>query len=114
VNDWGVFDSGQTIGERGSEQGRIVRDEEHPIGARITLEEAVPLGVAVREGVNAWAITCGGYGALVHTRFFGSRRAAESAYDEMKPVLAQLASIEGALSQTERNPYEEFVRRYPT
>ena len=60
---WQPFDDGKTIGQRGSEKGIIVGDEEHLEGARVTLEqdgEAAP-----------YAITCGIYGWMVHTRFFG-------------------------------------------
>ncbi len=48
----------------GSEGGHVRLDEEHPLGARVTLEEG---------GATApWSITCGIYGAMVHTIFRGS------------------------------------------
>jgi len=59
---WDPFDSGTTIGQTGSESGRIMRDEQHSRGARITLERdtrAAP-----------FAITCGAYGWMVHACFF--------------------------------------------
>ncbi len=62
--DWRPFNDGVTIGTEGSESGTIVRDQEHPLGARLTLErwgQTAPL-----------AITCGVYGWMVHTRFFAS------------------------------------------
>jgi len=34
-----IYQDGATIGERGTEGGAIVWDEEHPIGVRITLEQ---------------------------------------------------------------------------
>jgi hypothetical protein len=34
---WHPFDSGQSLGSRGSEEGVIVLDEEHEEGARVTL-----------------------------------------------------------------------------
>jgi len=34
---WVPLDHGATIGQRGSENGIIVRDEEHELGARVTL-----------------------------------------------------------------------------
>lgn len=36
---WYSFDNGSTIGTDGSENGVIIKDEEHELGARITLEK---------------------------------------------------------------------------
>jgi hypothetical protein len=48
----------------GSEGGTIVLDEEHGLGARITLE---------KDGAIApFTITCGIYGWMAHTRFFSN------------------------------------------
>ena len=59
---WHPFEDGASIGQAGSEGGVIVRDDEHPWGARITLE---------RDGGFApFALTCGIYGWMVHTRWF--------------------------------------------
>jgi hypothetical protein len=52
---WGPAGGATTIGTIGSEGGVIVRDEEHPDGARITLE-------AVQGRPYSFAITCGGAG----------------------------------------------------
>jgi hypothetical protein len=35
---WYLFDEGRSVGLLGTEEGIIIRDEEHPDGARITLE----------------------------------------------------------------------------
>ena len=59
--EWITYEDGKTIGSTGSEGGVILRDEECPDGARITLEEETHMGVP-------FAITCGVYGWLVHTR----------------------------------------------
>ncbi|MBN2192915.1 MAG: hypothetical protein JW751_08865 [Polyangiaceae bacterium] len=60
MTDWVSIEDGFPNGI-GSEGGQIRSDEEHPLGARITLEEG---------GINApWAITCGIYGWMVHTVF---------------------------------------------
>jgi hypothetical protein len=61
--------------ERGTEGGVILLDEEHDLGARITLE--------LLEG-RANAITCGIYQWMMHTRFFASEPEARLAYDAMK------------------------------
>ena len=58
MTDWLPFENGTTIGATGSEGGVILRDELHPHGARITLEQTS----------TGFAITCGIYGWMVHTR----------------------------------------------
>ena len=63
----------------GSEGGTIVLDEEYGSGARITLE---------KDGAIApYAITCGIYGCMCHTRFFSGLDEARQAYETMKPEL---------------------------
>jgi hypothetical protein len=48
---WTAFEDGGSIGETGGEGGVVLRDDEHPWGARITLER----GAASREKVLAIA-----------------------------------------------------------
>ena len=82
---WSAFDEGRTVGHHGSEDGVIVRDEEHKLGARITLE---------RDASNApFAITCGIYGWMFHTRYFGSEERAAADFERMKLGLAQILHI---------------------
>ena len=108
-NSWYAFGDGSILGSKGSEDGTILRDEEHPLGARITLE---------RDGHTApFAITCGIYGWMVHTRFFGLESEANPEYDLMKSALSEL--LERA-SQTSDGGYQvlmdgvsAFVERYP-
>lgn len=78
---WNPFDSGQTLGTIGSENGIIICDEEHSAGARITLE---------RGGYAPFAITCGIYGAMMHTAFASSEAEARTKYDQMKRRLGEL------------------------
>jgi hypothetical protein len=78
---WFPIDDGKTIGEKGSENGVILLDEEFSLGARITLE---------RDGYTPFAITCGIYGALVHTIFFSDENDARRAYNEIKLELEEL------------------------
>jgi hypothetical protein len=83
---WYPIDNGATIGQKGSEKGVIVRDEEHPQEARITLErdtQAAP-----------FTITCGIYGCMLHTRFFSTESEASSQYEEMKAALSTLLITE--------------------
>jgi hypothetical protein len=85
-NSWHPFDGGATLGQKGSEEGSIIRDEEHPLEARITLE---------RDTVAApFAITCGIYGCMMHTRFFSLESEACSQYDQMKGALSELLLTE--------------------
>jgi len=82
---WHRFENGGTLGRVGSEEGTIVRDEEYSLGARISLERdcrAAP-----------FAITCGIYGWLMHTRFFSSKYEAEMQYEGMKSALAMLLEV---------------------
>ena len=75
---WHPFKAGNTIGTPGSEAGTIVIDDEHVVGGRITLE---------REGRTRFAITCGIYGWMMHTRFFSNEVEAKLAFDAMKEAL---------------------------
>lgn len=77
--NWQAYAAGSTIGQHGSENGEIIRDEELVEGARISLE---------RNGTIApYAVTCGIYGWMAHTRFFGSDREAEEQVDRMKTAI---------------------------
>jgi len=104
---WNAFDNGKTIGQRGSESGRIIRDEEHTDGARITLE---------RDGQTApFAITCGIYGWMVHTRFFGAESEAQSAFESMRPELTRILSTIPLTADPEvvSKSISDFVERFP-
>jgi len=81
---WRPFENGATVGQRGSEDGVIVRDEEHELGARITLERDCSRGVP-------FAVTCGIYGWFFHTRFLGSK--AEAEFPVMMDELAAILDI---------------------
>ena len=81
---WYAFDGGRTIGTPGSERGVILADDEHDDGARISLE---------RGGTAPFAITCGIYGWMLHTRFFSSKFEAETQYEAMKSALAMLLEV---------------------
>ncbi len=77
---WHPYDEGKTLGTIGSENGAILFDEEHPLGARITLEE---------NGYQPWAITCGIYGNMVHTTFASTEMEGLEKYEAMKSELAE-------------------------
>jgi hypothetical protein len=108
---WHPFIDGESIGKLGTEEGMIVKDEEYDGGARITLE---------REGETApFAITCGVYGWMVHTCFFGVEEAATGAYDAMKTDLGRIVDILPDEKSFERikptviRAIDEFVVRFP-
>ena len=103
---WHAFADGTSTGTKGSEGGIITLDEEHPDGARITLEQG---------GQTApWAITCGVYGLMVHTRFFADRPTAEAEYEAMKPALhAVVSQLSAADPAGQGYLASNFVDRFP-
>ena len=90
-----------------TEGGIVVRDEEYwedDSHARITVERDCSMAAA--------AVTCGVYGSMVHTRFFGSLTEAEAAAEEMKPELVGLVHyVQGG--EVRGEPFEAFVDRFP-
>ena len=110
MTGWIPFESGTSLGATGSEDGTILRDELNPDGARITLE---------RTG-SRFAITCGVYGWMMHTRFFANESDAVVAYEEMKPAVVEILSrlpddddaMEAAVGQVAA-VLNEFVERFP-
>jgi hypothetical protein len=116
---WRNFDHGSTIGTQGSESGSIVLDEEHPEGARITLEQSAR--------VAPFAITCGIYGWFFHTRYFSIEPEAKNAFSEMKAaldrIIEQINQITAGLCdpdtaeearQRSISAIGEFVEKFPT
>lgn len=96
---WHPYRNVATIGTTGSEGGRIHADLEHPGGARITIEQG---------GSAPWSITCGIYGGMVHTRWFGDRAVAEAEFHRMQPALEEL------LAAGDDADYDAFIERFPT
>jgi hypothetical protein len=83
---WYPAEDGATFGHTGPEGGEIWKDEEHPDGARITLERNTLLGAP-------FAISCAVYGWLVDTRFFADEPTAVQQYEAMKVALAGIAAL---------------------
>ncbi len=79
---WHPIDEGRSRGQKGSEGGAILLDDEHPGGARITLEAG--------SRSAPYAITCAVYGWMLHTRFFTSPEKARSELAHMKGSLQQI------------------------
>ena len=108
---WSPFDNGATIGQTGSEQGVIELDEEYASEARITLEHDTRSA--------PFAITCGIYGSMMHTRFLGSRDEAIAQFASMKDDLSNLLD---AADKSEESDFgrqllldgiDRFVEKYP-
>lgn len=78
MTGWIAFENGSSIGAIGSEGRTILRDELRPEGSRITLERTE----------TRFAITCGVYGWMV----LANESDAVTAYEEMKPALAEILS----------------------
>jgi hypothetical protein len=111
--NWYLMDRGKTIGQVGSEDGLIIRDDEHSGGARITLE---------RDSVHApFAITCGIYGWMFHTRRLGKEEEALHEFDAMKIALARILEVIPYNDDPEHDEKMEiasrvihnFVEQYP-
>src|SRR5438034_6316937 len=110
---WEPFAGGSSIGQTGSEDGVITRDEAHPLGARITLEREPAL--------VPFAVTCGIYGWMVHARYFATEEVAQAAFEEMKPELARLLELipreddpdAGTTFPVVARALEDFVQRFP-
>ena len=110
--NWDEYDDGYSIGTVGSVGGAIVRDEEHKRGARITLEE--------ESSFAEFSITCGIYGWMFHTRFFGDEDEANEAFEEMKTELEKLLELmppEDDMSEEAESDFAEvlemFAEKFP-
>jgi hypothetical protein len=98
---------------RGSEDGVVLRDEEHDDGARITLERETR--------VAPFAITCGIYGWMMHTRFFGAETEAIAGYDAMRAELSDICAAlplkgeadEAVKTSNAMKAIAAFVEKYP-
>ena len=86
--------------ETGSENGIIIADEEYKNVCRITLEK----------GERYYAITCGVYGAMVHTAFTDSEHYKDM-YDNMKRDLQEFLDRETSALEAEEF-YERFTEKY--
>lgn len=111
--NWHEYDEGFSIGTSGADVGVIVRDEEHPDGARITLEE---------DGSFApFSISCGIYGWMFHTRYFSDETEANAQFDRMKIDLEEILQsipedLDAADEETMALVSEEinsFVEKHP-
>ncbi len=84
-------------GAIGSEGGLILADEAYKDVCRITLEDCG----------EHYAITCGVYGAMVHTTFAGGRKT----YDEMKKELQDFIDRDTTKDE-EYEFYSYFIQKF--
>ena len=112
--EWGPAFGGATIGMPGPDGGTIARDEEHPRGARLTLETG--------GGRAPYVLTCAVDGWMVHLRLFSDEAEAQRAYEETRPALRELAQTlpEGgarragaAALPAAHQAMARFMSRYP-
>jgi hypothetical protein len=98
--------------EAATEGGTVVADETHAYGARITLEQGENGG---------FAITCGIYGWMMHTRYFAGECEARQAFDDMKRDLDAIIleiplkddpDLDGKMDHVSAE-IGRFVDRYP-
>jgi hypothetical protein len=108
---WYPFDAGKSIGATGSEGGSIIKDDEHPDGARITLES---------NAVAPFAITLGVYGWMFHTTFYSDETTALNTFEAMKDCLGTILALI-PLATEYNDEHEEkvntaisnFIERFP-
>ncbi|MHB2016093.1 MAG: hypothetical protein ACYCW6_04020 [Candidatus Xenobia bacterium] len=111
--EWVQVEGGATIGGPGAEDGVMIKDEEHPAGARISLE---------KEGSNApFIVTCGIYGWMFHTRYFDAEPDARGEYVAMRKGLTDILGMvpepgspdaEKKIENTQA-AIAKFVEQYP-
>jgi len=110
---WQPFAGGGSLGQGGSDEGIITRDEAHPLGARITLER--------EPSFVPFAVTCNIYGWMVHTSYYPTEPAAQAAFEAMKPELAAiLEMIPSEDDPKAEDPFpkvmqavDDFIEKFP-
>jgi len=93
------FNQGRTIGLQSPEGGVIVRDEEHPLGARIILKEA-------KEYIS---ISCNISSRIDHSRFFRKMSDAQYEYSVMKDELVRVAQIVSSSRSSDVKSWEAIA-----
>ena len=99
MSNWQPYNRGRSIGIKGSEGGTIVRDEEHLLGARMT----------IKQGKDYVSISCNISGMIDHTRFFKGMKAAER---ELAKVMDSISFAKAADIKV-WEAISEFVARFP-
>jgi hypothetical protein len=106
ASTWLPAEDGATIGHTGPEGGEIWKDEEHPDGARVTLERDALLGAP-------FALTAAVYGWLVQTLFYADEPTALQQFEAIKPQLAAIAALVVAERSAEAaDAVDRFTAQY--
>ena len=106
MNSWFPYNNGRSIGIRSAEGGRIVRDEEHLLGARMT----------IKQGYKYVTVSCRIAGKIDHTRFFNGITAAKREYLIMQKELNKVIMVVSSSKMTDIKAWEaisDFVSRFP-
>lgn len=106
MSDWQPYNRGRSIGVKGSEGSRIVRDEEHPLGARMT----------IKQGKDYVSVSCSISGKIDHTRFFKEMKAAEQEYSTMQNEMTKVIRAISSARAADIKVWEAisgFVARFP-
>jgi hypothetical protein len=74
--EWVNFDQGKTIKQKGTEGGKVIRDEENTWGARISLEG--------KGDIAPFSITLGIYGLMFHTKFISTLEQGQECFNLYK------------------------------
>ena len=102
MQNWILYENGSTIGKIGSENGKIICDEEYENSCRITLEKTKPI---------PYSITCGVYGFMCHTVFAKTELEAKEKYERMKRELKDF--IDSYTEETDEVIWvESFVEKW--
>jgi hypothetical protein len=102
-NNWYPFDAGMSIGQSGSESGKIIEDIENINGARITIEKGAS---------NApFAVTLGVYGLLFHTYYSGMETQARLFANESKNRIEKLLEHISISQDQQDNLWKEIYNK---
>lgn len=80
MSKWQPYNRGRSIGVKSTKGCKVVRDEEHPLGARMT----------IKQGQDYVSVSCNNAGKIDHTRFFNKMNVAEREYKVMQKELAKV------------------------
>jgi hypothetical protein len=106
MSSWQPYNRGRSIGVKGSEGSKIIRDEEHPLGACMT----------IKQGQDYVSVSCTISGKIDHTRFFKDMTAAEREYATMEKELAMVIGAVSSAKAADIKVWEAisgFVARFP-
>lgn len=103
-NLWNPTDEGNTLGTIGSEGGKIIHDEEHDLGARISLEG--------KGDTAAAAITLDIYGVVDHTSMYKSIEEGRISLQRFKSKIEKVLyhyKIDESMRDTDWEEQEELL-----